>query len=80
MKSKKQELLDSIAKNELKTALSIAKNFVIEFSKEEQRVLQIAHESQQESNANFYIAIGVDVSQIKIRAKNILENYYQRFG
>jgi hypothetical protein len=80
MKSKKQQLLEYINAGYTDSALAIAKNFVIEFSKDDQRTLQIAHESQSKQRAVFYKSIGVDVEFIKREAITILENYALRFG
>lgn len=63
MISKKQQLLNAIASNNLPLALRIAKDFTIDFDADQRRTLQIAHESQDPSKAKFYTSLGINVGQ-----------------
>jgi len=74
--SKKQKLKNAITENDWKKALGIAKGFTIEFDKEQQRIIQIAHESyDNESRVNFYKGMGVDVDKNKRQALKLLKEY-----
>jgi len=74
--SKKQKLKNEIASGDWKKALSIANGFTIEFNKEQQRVLQIAHECwENKSRTNFYKGMGVDVEGNKKQAILLLKKY-----
>ncbi len=80
MKSKKQQLLEYIKVECMSSALAIAKDFVYEFTKDERRTLQIAHESQTKTGEAFYKSIRVDIEFMKRDAASILENYALRCG
>ena len=74
--TKKQQLKNAIANSEWKKALGIAKGFIIEFNSEQQRILQIAHESYDDnSRKNFYKLMGVDVEENQKQAIAILKKY-----
>ena len=74
--TKKQQLKNAIADENWKKALSISKGFFIEFNPEQQRILQIAHESYDDnSRKNFYKLMGVDVEENQKQAIKILKKY-----
>lgn len=77
MITKKEELLNAIANNDTITALRIAKDFRIDFNKDQQRVLQIAHECNDAFKANFYKGLGIDVKQNQADAQELLNQYFQ---
>lgn len=57
-------------------AMKIFKTFKVGFTKEEQRTIQIAHESQTGS-AKFYQDLGIDTDAIWTKAKEIIKNKYR---
>lgn len=61
----------------LKEALSLFCRFKIGFSKEEQRTLQIAHESLS-GHGLFYQNIGIDTDAEIERSKEIIATKYQK--
>ena len=74
--TKKQQLKNAISDENWKKALGIAKGFIIEFNTEQQRILQIAHESfDDNSRKNFYKLMGVDVEKNQEQAIAILKKY-----
>lgn len=74
--TKKQKLKNAIADNDWKRALSISKGFTIEFNPEQQRVLQIAHETiDNESRVRFYTGMGVNVEENNKQAIALLKKY-----
>lgn len=74
--SKKQQLKNAIESKDWKKALSIAKGFRIEFNPEQQRVLQIAHETiDNQSRINFYSKMGVDIDNNTKEALQLLKKY-----
>lgn len=75
MISKKQQLLNAIATHNIPLALSIAKNFQIDFSPDQRRILQIAHESQDPSKAKFYASLGINVSETQTQAQQLLQQF-----
>ena len=56
-------------------ALAIIAKFRMGFTKEEQRTLQIAHESLA-GNSSFYEDIGIDTADCISRAEEIIRNKY----
>jgi hypothetical protein len=72
--SKKEILIGLIKKSEFKKALRIAKDFIIEFTKDEQRTLQIAYECLT-GNERTYKMLNIDTEVITLEAKNLLMNY-----
>lgn len=75
MITKKQQLLNAIESDNFPLALRIAKDFIIDFSPEQQRILQIAHECQDPSKARFYSALKIDVAQCKTTAAALLQQF-----
>ena len=74
--TKKQKLKNAIAEMNWQKALNIAKGFFLEFTKDEQRILQIAHETfYNESRTNFYTGMGIDVDNNHKQAIKILKKY-----
>lgn len=73
--SKKQQLAEAIAFKDWKVALSIARSFVRDFTKEEQRIIQIANECKDQSRMNFYIALGVNIQENNNKAINVLKSW-----
>ena len=55
--TKKDKLKERVKLQQWVKALSIAKNFFIEFNESEQRIIQIAHECKEESAKNLYIRL-----------------------
>lgn len=56
-------------------ALSIIKSFRIGFTKEERRMIEIAHESLS-GHSSFYENIGIDTSLCISKARDIIRNKY----
>lgn len=74
--TKKQKLKKAISDKDWKSALSIAKVFTIEFNTDEQRVLQIAHETiYNDSREKFYESMSVDIKENNKQALVILKKY-----
>ena len=56
-------------------ALSIFSTFRYDFSKEERRIIQIAHECRT-GHEHFYQGLGIDTCSIIAKAKEILKRRY----
>ena len=77
MITKKEELLKAIAANDINAALRIAKDFRIDFNKDQQRILQIAHESNDIAKARFYTGLGINIHENNSNAHQLLKKYFE---
>lgn len=75
MISKKHQLLNALIANNLPLAFRIAKDFKIDFTPDQQRTLQIAHESQDTRKAKFYTELGINVFEAQEHAKQLLQQF-----
>lgn len=74
--SKKDQLLMAIKDSNWKKALGIAKSFRRDFNDEEEKVIQIAHETfSSESRTNFYKGLGLDTKECLNKAIEALEKW-----
>lgn len=72
--SKKDQLISLVEKEDFKKALGIAKTFVRDFDKEEQRTIQIAHETITGKGA-IYAMMHIDTEQMIVDAKELLKKF-----
>lgn len=77
MISKKQQLLNAIEVNDTKLALRIAKDFRIDFTAEQSRILQIAYESHDPSKERYYSSLGIDTIHYRQTAHSLLQQFKQ---
>lgn len=76
MKTTKTEQVKAfIAKGDYAKAIKVASSFKIGFTKEEQRIMQIAKEAFT-GHASFYKQLGIDVDAMKLQAIAIVNNMY----
>lgn len=74
--SKKSLLEKAILNKEFDIALSLANAFRREFTKPQQRIIQIAYESMSsDSRKNFYKSLDVDIDKNYTEAIEILKTY-----
>jgi hypothetical protein len=76
MVSKKNKLIELIKCSNFKPALKIAKTFVIEFNKDQQRTISIAYEVLT-GHGKLYQQLGINTIREIEKAKDILKNYAQ---
>lgn len=74
--SKTAQALQRYKAGDLKGALSIFATFRRDFSQEEKRVIQIAHETIS-GHGKFYQSIGIDTRQCLECAKELIKNKYK---
>lgn len=73
--SKTARGVQCLKEGNLRGALSIFATFRYDFSKEERRIIQIAHECWT-GHEHFYQSLGIDTCSIIAKAKVILERRY----
>ena len=73
--NKTDKAIGLLREGRLTEALAIIKTFRIDFTKEEHRTIEIAHESLA-GNASFYENIGIDTQLCISRAQEIVRNKY----
>ena len=74
IESKKDQLISLVEKEDFKKALGIAKTFVRDFDKEEQRTIQIAYETIT-GKGGIYKMMKIDTDQMIEDAKNLLKKF-----
>lgn len=74
MEAKKNQLINSFSKGDIKKALKIAKGFSREFNKDQQRSIQIAYECLT-GKESYYQQLGINTNQEKEKAKTLLSVY-----
>lgn len=74
-KTKRQQVIELVSKCDFNKAFRIAKNFTIELTKDQQRTVQIAHESLSGKNS-FYTQLGINTDNEIKKAKDILISIY----
>lgn len=75
METKTEKAITLLRQGRFKDALAIISRFRIGFTKEEKRVIEIAHESLT-GHSSFYERLGIDTSSCINRAKEIIRNKY----
>lgn len=73
--SKTAQAVQRLKAGDLKGALSIFATFRYDFTKEERRIIQIAHETLS-GHERFYQCIGIDTKDYLSKAKAIVTNKY----
>lgn len=73
--NKTEKALGLLGQGKFSEALAIISKFRIGFTKDEKRMLEIAHESLV-GNASFYKDIGIDTDTCISRAEEIIRNKY----
>lgn len=72
--SKKDQVIEAVKAEDYKKALGIAKTFVRDFNDEEQRIIQIAHETIR-GNGSFYEMMKIDTNKMVEDSKLILKKF-----
>lgn len=75
MDTKTSQAVSLFTSGKIVEALKIFKTFRIGFTKEEQRTLQIAHESMT-GKEDFYKSLQLDTATIKLQAIQIIKQKY----
>ena len=75
MKTKNQQLLDSIEAEDWKSALSIAKSFKRDFTIDEQKILQHGYAFLIGQSASFFEEIKIDMKSEYEKALEILQQF-----
>lgn len=73
--SKTSQAVQRLKDGDLKGALSIIATFRYDFTKEERRTIQIAHETLS-GHEKFYQSLGINTSVYLAKAKQIVVNKY----
>jgi hypothetical protein len=74
METKKSQLINAFSTGNIKKALKIAKGFTREFTKDQQRSIQIAYECLT-GKESYYQQLGINTNQEKEKAKTLLSVY-----
>ena len=78
MITKKQQLIDFYNVGDFYNALRIAKDFRVDFDKNQQRMIQIAYESYDASKQKFYSQIGINVDEMKQNAQQLIVDFVSK--
>jgi hypothetical protein len=74
--TKKDQLVEAVKSDDFKKALGIAKTFTRNFDKDEQRIIQIAHETIS-GKGSFYAMLKIDTEQMVEDAIELLKKFVQ---
>jgi hypothetical protein len=76
LESKKDQVIEAVKSKDYKKALSIAKTFVRDFDKEEQRIIQIAYETMT-GKGGIYAMMKIDTSKMIEEAEELLNKFVE---
>ncbi len=76
--NKRQQLLEATKNEDWKLALSIAKSFKKEFTKEQQKTLQHGYSFTIGQSANFFEQLDIDMEKEYATAIQILKDYFEK--
>jgi hypothetical protein len=78
METKTSKAIQEYKQGNFRGSLRLFKSFTIGLSKEDQRVLGIAHEIEN-GKGSFYIQLGLPVSEIISEANEIIKRYIKSY-